>query len=235
MQYERGIAMLIVILRSVILYAVVLIVMRIMGKRQIGQLQPFELVITIIISELAAVPMQDTGIPLLYGILPILILMIAQVLLSFVSLKSEKARGIICGKPSILIEDGKIMEQELSKLYFNINDLLEQLRVKGYPDVQDVEFAILETEGQLSVIPKSMKRPVTPMDLSVTVNQEMLPITLIIDGEVIKENLKVAALNEDNLKQLLDKNKVPSYKSVLFAGLDSSGQFFYQEKANYKK
>lgn len=227
--------MLIVILRSVILYAVVLIVMRIMGKRQIGQLQPFELVITIIISELAAVPMQDTGIPLLYGILPILILMIAQILLSFLSLKSETARGIICGKPSILVENGKIMEQELSKLYFNINDLLEQLRVKGYPDIQDVEFAILETEGQLSVIPKSMKRPVTPMDMSLTVNQEKLPITLIIDGEVIKDNLKIANMNEDNLNKLLDSNQVPSYKSVLFAGLDSSGKFFYQEKSNYKK
>lgn len=227
--------MLIVILRSVILYAVVLIVMRIMGKRQIGQLQPFELVITIIISELAAVPMQNTGIPLLYGILPILILMIAQVLLSFISLKSVRARGIICGKPSILIEDGKIMEKELSNLYFNVNDLLEQLRVKGYPDVQDVEFAILETEGQLSIIPKSMKRPVTPMDLNVTVNQEKLPITLIIDGEVIKQNLKIALLNEDDLNKLLNKNNVKSYKSVLFAALDSSGKFFYQEKANYKK
>ncbi|HBM75132.1 MAG TPA: hypothetical protein DD429_06200, partial [Clostridiaceae bacterium] len=114
--------MIIVIMRSVILYFVVLIVMRIMGKRQIGQLQPFELVITIIISELAAVPMQNTGIPLLYGIVPILILMTAQIMLSFISLKSVKARAFICGRPSILIEDGKIMEKELSKLYFNIND-----------------------------------------------------------------------------------------------------------------
>lgn len=227
--------MLIVIMRSVILYAVVLVVMRIMGKRQIGQLQPFELVITIIISELAAVPMQDTGIPLLYGILPIVILMIAQILLSFLSLKSEKARGIICGKPNILIENGKIKERELSKLYFNINDLLEQLRVLGYPDVQDVEFAILETEGQLSVIPKATKRPVTPKDMNLQVQQEKLPITLIIDGEVIKENLRIAKMNRDNLTELLNKNNVSSYKSVLFAGLDSSGKFFYQEKLNSGK
>jgi Predicted membrane protein len=232
---KEGIVMLIVIMRSVILYAVVLVVMRIMGKRQIGQLQPFELVITIIISELAAVPMQDTGIPLLYGILPIVILMIAQILLSFLSLKSEKARGIICGKPNILIENGKIKERELSKLYFNINDLLEQLRVLGYPDVQDVEFAILETEGQLSVIPKATKRPVTPKDMNLQVQQEKLPITLIIDGEVIKENLRIAKMNRDNLTELLNKNNVSSYKSVLFAGLDSSGKFFYQEKLNSGK
>lgn len=227
--------MLIVILRSVILYAVVLIVMRIMGKRQIGQLQPFELVITIIISELAAVPMQDTGIPLIYGIVPILILMLAQILLSFLSLKSVKARAVICGKPSILIEDGNIMEKELSKLYFNINDLLEQLRVKGYPDIKDVEFAILETEGQLSVIPKSDKRPVTPQDLSLHVDQEKLPITLIIDGELVKENLPVAKMNENMLKEALDRYGISGYNQVLFAGLDSSGIFFYQKKTTYKK
>lgn len=227
--------MLIVIVRSIILYAEVLIVMRVMGKRQIGQLQPFELVITIIISELAAVPMQNTGIPLIYGIVPILILMIAQIFLSYVSLKSEKARGIICGKPNILIEDGKIMGKELSKLYFNINDLLEQLRVKGYPDIQDVEFAILETEGQLSIIPKSMKRSVTPMDLNLTVQQEKLPITLIIDGEIVKENLHIAKMNEDNLKSILNKNGASDYKHILFAGLDSSSKFFYQEKQNQKK
>lgn len=228
---KRGIPVLIVIVRSVILYAVVLIVMRIMGKRQIGQLQPFELVITIIISELAAVPMQNTGIPLIYGIVPILILMIAQILLSFMSLKSVGARAVICGKPSILIEDGKIMEKELSKLYFNINDLLEQLRVKGYPDVKDVEFAILETEGQLSVIPKSMKRPVTPKDMSLNVDQEKLPVTLIIDGKLIRENLVIARITEDMLKEALDRNGISYYKEILFAGLDSSGTFFYQKKS----
>lgn len=227
--------MLNVIVRSIILYAEVLIVMRIMGKRQIGQLQPFELVITIIISELAAVPMQDTGIPLIYGIVPILILMIAQILLSFLSLKSVKARGIICGKPSILIEHGKIIEGELSKLYFNINDLLEQLRVKGFPDVQDVEFAILETEGQLSIVPKSMKRPVTPTDLNISVDQEKLPITLVIDGKIIKANLPFAKMNEDVLKNTLSKNGALDYKQILFAGLDSSGNFFLQGKANQKK
>lgn len=227
--------MLIVIVRSVILYAVVLIVMRIMGKRQIGQLQPFELVITIIISELAAVPMQDTGIPLLYGIVPILILMIAQIILSYISLKSIKARAIICGKPSVLIESGKVQERELSNLYFNINDLLEQLRVKGYPDIKDVEFAILETEGQLSVVPKSDKRPVTPKDLTLTADQEKLPITLVIDGKIVSENLPVARMNEKDLLECLDKNGIPGYKDVLFAGLDSSGKFFYQQKQNSKE
>lgn len=227
--------MLIVIIRSIVLYTVVLIAMRIMGKRQIGQLQPFELVITIIISELAAVPMQNTGIPLIYGIIPIMLLMIAQIVLSFISLKSVKARAFICGKPSILIQNGKIKEEELTKLYFNMDDLLEQLRVSGYPDVQDVEFAVFETEGQLSIIPKSQKRPLTPQDMGLTVPQEVLPITLIIDGKLIKENLPYAKMTEQSLIQQLDLNNIKSIKQILFAGLDSFGNFFYQEKQNYKK
>jgi uncharacterized membrane protein YcaP (DUF421 family) len=227
--------MLIVIIRSIVLYTVVLIAMRIMGKRQIGQLQPFELVITIIISELAAVPMQNTGIPLIYGIIPIMLLMVSQIVLSYISLKSVKARAFICGKPSILIRNGKINEEELTKLYFNMDDLFEQLRVSGYPDVQDVEFAIFETEGQLTVIPKSGKRPLTPQDMGLTVPQEVLPITLIIDGKLIEENLLYAKMTEQVLIQQLDINNIKSIKQILFAGLDSFGNFFYQEKQNYKK
>jgi uncharacterized membrane protein YcaP (DUF421 family) len=227
--------MLIVVARTVILYAEILIVMRIMGKRQLGQLQPFELVITILISELAAVPMQDTGVPLINGIIPILILMVAQVILSYTTLKSEKARGIICGKPSILIESGKIMERQLAQLHYNINDLLEQLRVKGYPDVKDVEFAILETEGQLSVIPKSAKRPVTPEDLSIPVKQDELPITLIIDGELIHDNLVIAKMNENELRNRLSDYYITDYKQVLFAGLDASRNFYFQERQDYQK
>lgn len=226
--------MLIIVVRTIILYTVILIVMRLMGKRQLGQLQPFELVITILISELAAVPMQDTGIPLINGIIPIFVLMIAQIVLSYISLKSERVRGIICGKPSILIEDGRIMESQLAKLHFTINDLLEQLRVKGYPDIKDVEFAILETEGQLSVIPKSQKRPVTPGDLNIPVDQEKLPITLIIDGEILRHNLHIAKINEDNLKKYLSDNDILNYKQVLFAGVDSAGNLFFQAKQNYK-
>ena len=233
--YGRGMQMLIIIVRTIILYTVILVVMRIMGKRQIGQLQPFELVITIIISELASVPMQNTGIPLINGIIPIIILTLAQIFLSYISLKSEKARGIICGKPSILIEHGKIIETQLAKLYFNINDLLEQLRLKGYPDIQDVEFAILETEGQLSVIPKWTNRPVTPKDLKITVAQETLPITLIIDGEIIRQNLIIAKMNEIELKRNLSSFGFNNYKQILFAYIDSSSKFFCQGKQNAKK
>ncbi|HHY05785.1 MAG TPA: DUF421 domain-containing protein, partial [Clostridia bacterium] len=133
--------------------------MRLMGKRQIGELQPFELVIAIMISELAAVPMADTEIPLLDGIIPILTLLLAQVSLAYLSLKNERARAVICGRPSILIEKGTIIESELRRLRINLNDLLEQLRVKNFTNIADIDYAILETNGQMSVIPKGTSRP----------------------------------------------------------------------------
>ncbi len=141
------------IIRTLILFVMVVIGLRLMGKRQIGQLQPYELVIVIMLSALAAIPMENTGVPLFSGLFPIFTLIVAQVALSYISLKSERARGIICGTPSVLIENGKILEKELSRLRYNINDLLEQLRSKNTPNITDVEFAILESSGQLSVIP----------------------------------------------------------------------------------
>jgi uncharacterized membrane protein YcaP (DUF421 family) len=150
--------MLVGIVRTIILYLIIVLVLRLMGKRQIGQLQPFELVIILMISELAAIPSQDTGIPLIAGLLPVLVLLLLGVTISQISLKSEKARAVICGTPTVLIDKGYILEDQLRKLRYNLSDLLEQLRVKNVPDIADVEYAILETNGQLSVIPKSMKR-----------------------------------------------------------------------------
>ena len=226
--------MLIVFVRTLVLYTVVVIVMRIMGKRQIGQLQPFELAIAIMISELAAVPMQNTGIPLVNGIIPILTLLIAQMTLSFVSLKNVKARGAICGKPSILIENGRIIEANLRSEMYTLNDLLEQLRIKDTPNISDIEFAILETNGQLSVIPKSQKRPVNAEDLQLSTKYEGLPLDLIVDGAVIDKNLKKANLGEHWLKQQINKFGIQDFKDVLFASLDSQGNLYYQEKDHRK-
>lgn len=181
--------MLLVIIRTLILYSATVFLIRVMGKRQIGELQPYELVVIIMVSELASIPMQKTGIPLASGLIPIFILVAAQVFLSLLSLYSERTRGIICGKPSILIANSRIVEEELKRLHYNLNDLLEQLRLKDVPDISDVEYAILETSGQLSVILKSEKRPVMPQDLDVSPAYEDLTTTLIIDGRVIKENL----------------------------------------------
>lgn len=220
--------MLVAFVRTLVLYIVVIIVMRIMGKRQIGQLQPFELAVAIMISELAALPMQNTGVPLVNGIIPILTLLLAQISISFIALKSTKARGVICGKPSILIENGKINEEVMRKEMYTLNDLLEQLRSKDSANIADVEFAILETNGQLSVIAKSQKRPVNPADLQLQTDYEGLPLDLIVDGEINRKNLKMTKLDEHWLKQELEKRGIADTREILFASLDSSGSLYIQ-------
>ncbi len=223
--------MLILPVRTIILYLLVVLIIRIMGKHQIGQLQPFELVITIMISELAAVPMQDTDIPLLHGIIPILTLLFIQISLSLLSLKSEKARRIICGGPSILIENGKINQPELARLRYNLNDLLEQLRLKNMPNIADVEYAILETSGKLSIIPKSQKRPVNPEDLHLDTPYEGLPVTLIVDGALKEKNLASLNLSPEWLRGELNKFGLQTWEQVLLASMDTSGRLYLQPKS----
>lgn len=222
--------MFIVFTRTLILFAIVVVTMRVMGKRQIGELQPFELAVAILISDLAAVPMQNTGIPLLNGIIPILTLLIGQMALSFISLKSIKARGVICGKPRILIANGKIQEDELRKEMFTLSDLLEQLRIKNTPNIADVEFAILETNGQLSVIPKSQKRAVNSEDLNISTNYEGLPLDLIVDGNINYTNLEKIHLDKAWLLDELKKFGIDNPDIVLFASIDSQGKLYWQNK-----
>lgn len=222
--------MLIVIVRTLILYALVVLVLRLLGKRQIGQLQPFELVVIIMISELAAIPSEDIGIPLLSGVIPIIVLLLAGVTLSYLSLKSERARAIICGTPTVIIERGRILDKELQRMRYNLSDLLEQLRVKNVANIADVEFAILETNGELSVIPKSLKRPVIPEDMQLAPKYEGLPLTLVMDGKVNPENMNKAKVDMRWLEGEIKKFQVHKIDQVLLASLDSSGTLFVQPK-----
>ena len=216
--------------RTLILYGLVLLVMRLMGKRQIGQLQPFELVVTIMIAELASVPMQNRDLPLSSGIVPIVTLLAAQVILSLLILRSQWARRIICGTPSILVRNGQLAQKELARLRVNLNDLLEQLRVKNVPNLEDVEFAILETTGSLSVIPKSQKRPLNPADLNLSTEYEGLPLDLIVDGRVNQENLALAGLDAAWLRQQLDRLGLTGPEAVFFASLDAQGHLYFAKK-----
>jgi len=213
--------MLLVILRTVILFTFVVVFLRLMGKRQIGQLQPYELAIVILISELAVIPMENTSIPIMGGLIPIFVLFTAQVLLAYISLKSEKARGLICGTPSVLIENSRIVESEMRRQRYNINDLLEQLRSKNVVNLSDVEYAILETSGQ---------RPLTPEDLNIPTSYEGLPTTLIIDGFVFWDNLKRINLTEEWLMTELSKLGAKGPRDVLFSYIDTQGNLFCQKK-----
>jgi uncharacterized membrane protein YcaP (DUF421 family) len=224
-----------VIARTIILYITVVVVMRLMGKRQIGELQPYELATAIMISELAAVPMQDMGIPLLNGIIPIIVLLTGQVLISFLALKFNKLRGIICGRPVVLIENGKLLEDNFRKELYNLNDLIEQLRSSNIPNIADVEFAILETSGQLSVIPKSQKRPLTPSDMKIPTEYEGLPFPLIMDGRLIERNLINSGHSKDWLMKELKKKGIKDIGAVFFASLDSTGFLYVQQKLPQKR
>lgn len=226
--------MLIVFSRTLILYFLVVITLRIMGKPQIGELQPFELVIAIMISELAAVPMADTEIPLLNGLIPILTLLLAQVSLSYIALKSNRAREIICGRPSILIERGQVKETELRRLRMNLNDLLEQLRVNGYPNIAEVSYAILETNGDLSIIPKAPFRYVQTCDLGLSPPDSGLPLSLIIDGHVVYSNLSKAGLSLEELTRHFTHHGVTNLQDVFFASIDEEGKISWQWKERVK-
>lgn len=227
--------MIIVIIRTLILYFFVIVALRLMGKREIGQLQPFELVVIIMISELASIPSENVGIPLLSGIIPILVLLLTSVTLALVSLKSEQARAVICGTPSILVERGKILESELKKNRYSLTDLLEELRIKNVPNIADVEFAVLETNGQLSVFPKSQNRPATPKDLNLKTGFEGLPLILVMDGFLNRKNLELVNKDLKWLKHELKKQKVDHLEDVLLASLDSSDNLFVQAKQSRSK
>ncbi|HEY5563260.1 MAG TPA: DUF421 domain-containing protein [Clostridiaceae bacterium] len=220
--------MFILLIRTIILYILVVLTMRLMGKKQIGQMQPFELVIAIMISELASLPMQDTRISLLHGIVPILTLLALQTSISYLQLKSEKIRGLFCSKPSILINNGKIDINELHKQSFTINDLMEELRLLGYFNLQDIQYAILEDNGQLSVIGKTGLDYVTKDDMKIKYSQEVIPITLILDGRINYDSLKIINKDEKWLLKELEKHEIESPKDIFIALLDSQKKFYYQ-------
>ena len=221
--------MLITFFRSIVLYIIVLIVMRLMGKREIGQLQPFELAISIMIADLASIPMTDTGVPIFNGIIPILGLLIMHLIISVINLKSSKAREIICGKPSILIYRGKINEKNLKKERFTINELEERLRGNNVINLGDVEYAILETSGQVTVIQKPNKRNTIPEDFNITPEYEGIPYDLVIDGKVMAKNLEAIGKNYNWLKKQVEKFDIKP-EEALVVTIDGKGQIFCQKK-----
>ncbi len=210
--------MFVLIIRTLILYGLVVLAMRIMGKRQIGELQPSELVVAIMISDLAAVPMQTIDIPLITGIVPVLTLLVSEVAMSFISLKSKRARKYITGEPSIIIYKGHINEKELEKARFTLNDLMEELRISGYPDVSKIDMAILETNGEISVIEESKD------------NMTDFPYILISDGEMNEAELKRAGKS----KKWLEKHIKGNFKDIFLASLNSDGELAVQKKEDKK-
>lgn len=219
--------MLITFFRAIVLYIIVLIVMRLMGKREIGQLQPFELAISIMIADLASLPMTETGVPISNGIIPILGLLVMHLVISMLNMKSTKIREIICGKPSILIFRGKIDEEVLKRERFTINELEERLRDNNIFNIGDVEYAVLETSGQVTVIPKPNKRPATPEDFEIEPQYEGIPYDLVVDGKIMYKNLEKIGKNYVWLQKQTEKFGIKP-EEALIVTIDGDNQFFCQ-------
>ena len=215
--------------RTLIVYIIVLIAVRLMGKREIGQLQPFELVVIIIIADVASVPMENINIPLLQGIIPISALLVGQLIFSYLNIKIPYFHKIFTGKATVLIEKGKILEENLKKQRYSLEGLLEQMRVAGYPNIMDVDYAILETSGEISVIPKAEKNNVTVSDLKLQSENVGFPRVLVMEGNIIESNL--LAMNKDE-KWLNDKIKEIkiSLNKILILIADESGKIYCQRK-----
>jgi uncharacterized membrane protein YcaP (DUF421 family) len=219
--------MIVVLVRTIILYIAVLIALRVMGKGELSEMNPFELVITLMIAEVAAFPMEDNKVPITYGIAAITGLMFIQMIVSYISVKSTKGREIISGKPTILIRKGKLDEKAMRKERLGIDELLEQLRLQGYFNLREVQYAILETDGDLSVVPAP---ELHSEDEDQSKDFKHLPIMLVLDGKVLKENLKMINKDEHWILNELKKKGINDFKSTFICILDEDDNIYAQIK-----
>lgn len=219
--------MAIVLIRTVIVYVLVLLGVRLMGKRQIGELQTSELVTTILLSNISIMPIQDTSIPLVYGLVPLLSLICFEVILSFINLKSVKIRNIISGRPQVIINNGIINQKTLSDLRLSVDDLISQLRQQQVFDIRDVELAIVEINGNLSVYQKFSSRNTTTQMLNIPdndVNNSEPQFIIISDGTIVEENLRLCNKNKNWVNSVLKDNK-QSLKNILLMTSDSNSNY----------
>ena len=211
--------------RTVILYFLIMLGLRLMGKRQIGELEPSELVLTMMISDLATVPMQDFGIPLLAGVIPILTLLSLSLLLSQLSLLSLRFRELMCGTPAVLIRNGQIQQEAMRKNRYTLDELLEQLRGQGCASVEEVQYAVLENSGQLSVLPWAREKPPAAKALGLTPQEGTLPTVLINDGQVLRKNLRRCGRDVSWLEAVL-RQEGRSAGEVFLLTVDETGKIF---------
>ena len=222
--------MAITFLRTLIVFSLIMLSMRIMGKRQLGELEPSELVAAVLISDLSANPLEDTGIPLIYGIIPALTLLSCEVLISAITLKSIKLRTLFCDVPSIVISHGKINQKEMRKNRFNIDELASELRKQGVTDMSSIQTGVLEPDGSLSILLYPSESPVTPAQLNIDSGDSSYPVILINDGRVMDGNLKLMGLDLRWLENELSSRNIKSAKDVFLLTCDSSFNIYIDEK-----
>lgn len=211
--------------RTAILYVLLIVGLRLTGKRQIGELEPIELVLTMLLSDLASVPMQDFGIPLVNGVIPIVTLLAMSMLLSCVSLRNVRFRTLICGKPAIIIRNGKLQQDAMRHNRLTLDELFEELRTQGVTDISDVKYAILETGGQLSVLLRTAAQPATPEQMRLDCEDDVfLPTVIINDGRLLRGNLRQTGHDEAWLQAQLSENGVDAPSQVFLLSIDERGE-----------
>lgn len=217
-------------IRTIILYIIIIAGIRLMGKRQVGELEPSELVLSLIIADLAAVPMQDFGIPLVTGLIPILTLLSITMILSVLTMKSVTFRALLCGRPSVIIRNGLIDQLEMARNRLTVDELLEELRSRGYTDPAAVKYAILETNGQLSVLPYANQKPPTAQQLGTSVQESGLPLVIISDGRLLEQNLQARGLDHIWLDKQLKARDCPAPQAVFLMTVDENGGVYLARK-----
>lgn len=217
-------------IRAVILYIVIITGIRLMGKRQVGELEPSELVLSLIIADLASVPMQDFAIPLLSGLIPILTLLAMTMILSVLTMKNVRFRALLCGRPSIIIREGKLNQREMARNRLTVDELLEELRGQGHTDPGSIQYAILETNGRLSIFPYPDQKPVTPQLLALSTPETGLPLVLISDGRVLDHNLTALGRDRNWLDKQLAQRRCRSPKEVFLFLSDQHDTIYLSRK-----
>ena len=218
--------MLISFIRTIILYTILIVVIRLMGKRQLGEMEPMEFVVTMLIANLAAVPMQETGTPLLAGLLPILVVLSVELVLSVLTYRSVGMRRFLCGKPVILIENGRLLQQNLKKTRVNTDELAEYLRIQGVTDHSQVQYAILETSGAISTFLYPKYEPAPAKDAGVQVSGRKLPITVIASGRLMRQNLPLLGRDEAWVQEIL-KNYNCRVQDVYLLTSEPDGKLYF--------
>lgn len=221
--------MLLMYFRTVIMYLLLMAVIRLMGKRQIGQMEASEFVVAMLIADLASIPMQNEGIPLSSGIVPILTIFGLELLLSALCMRSIRLRKLLCGKPVILIENGRLLQKNLRKTRVTIDELTELLREKDILDIKTVQFAILETSGRLSVFPYPKERPATAKEAGITAQKQYLPITVVSDGTLLQQNLKISGKDITWVQRVL-KNHQATLQNTFLLTVDASDHICWYPK-----
>lgn len=226
--------MLISFIRAVLLYLILIFTIRLMGKRQIGQLEPSEFVVTMLIADLAAIPMQDSAVPLLSGLIPILTILSVELLLSYFSMRSSWIRRVFCGKPVILMEEGKIIGRNLRRTRISVDELTEHLRELGIVELSEVKYAILETNGKISILLYSEYNPPSAKDCAISVDELELPYTLVCDGRLMRANLALCGKTETWVREQLSRRNC-ALKETLLLSATLSGKLYLSMRSEGKQ